>query len=87
MIIAQAAVALATGPRPGTPSATLIAGIPLAILTPPAYAQRQLSTQMASRAQQGDDALSAIGAATRQLAFAALIAAIPAAEAWHTTRP
>ena len=74
VIIAQAAVALATGSRPGTSSATLIAaGISLAVLTPLAYAKRRLGTQMASRALQGDGALSAIGAATSLLAIAALM--------------
>ena len=43
VIITQAAVALATGSRPGTSSVTLIAaGISLAVLTPLAHAKRHL---------------------------------------------
>ncbi len=74
VIMVQAAVALATGSRPGTSSLALIAaGISLAVLTPLAYAKRRLGTQMASRALQGDGALSGIGAATSLLALAALM--------------
>jgi divalent metal cation (Fe/Co/Zn/Cd) transporter len=74
VIIVQAAVALTTGSRPGTSSLALIAaGISLAVLTPLAYAKRRLGTQMASRALQGDGALSGIGAATSLLALAALM--------------
>jgi divalent metal cation (Fe/Co/Zn/Cd) transporter len=73
VIIVQAAAALAARSHPGTSALALIAaGISLAVLTPLAYAKRRLGTQMASRALQGDGALSGIGAATSLLALAAL---------------
>lgn len=56
------------------------AGIWLAVLTPLAVAKRRLGTRMASRALQGDGALSGIGAATSLLALAAL--ALNAALGW-----
>ena len=103
VITIQAAVALATGSRPGTSGVTLIAAaVSLVVLTPLAYAKRRLGAQMASRALQGDGSLSGIGAATSLLALTALalyhtlgwwwadraaaliVAAIAAAEAWHT---
>jgi divalent metal cation (Fe/Co/Zn/Cd) transporter len=103
VITIQAAVALATGSRPGTSAATLIAaGVAAAVLTPLAYSKRRLGAQMASRALQGDGTLSGIGAAASALALTALllyhalgwwwadriaalvVAAIAAAEAWHT---
>ena len=78
---------------------------PSLFLTPLAYAKRRLGRRMASRALQGDGALSGIGAASSLLALTALvlydtlgwwqadrvaaliIAAIAAAEAWHTAPP
>ena len=103
VITIQAAIALATGSRPGTSGVTLIAaGVSLVVLAPLAYAKRRLGAKMASRALQGDGALSGIGAATSLLALTALVlyhtlgwwwadraaalivAAIAAAEAWHT---
>ena len=49
------------------------AGISLVVLTPLALAKRRLGRRMASRALQGDGALSGIGAATSLLALAALV--------------
>lgn len=73
LIVVEAAVALATGSRPGTSGVTLIAAsISLVVLTPLAYAKWQLGTQMASRALQGDGTLSGIGAVTSLLALTAL---------------
>ena len=73
VLIIQSAAALASGSHPGTSSVTLAAaGISLAVLTPLAYAKHRLGRQMASRALQGDGALSGIGAATSLLALAAL---------------
>jgi divalent metal cation (Fe/Co/Zn/Cd) transporter len=74
VLIIQAAVALASGSHPGTSSVTLAAaGISLVVLTPLAYAKRRLGGRMASRALQGDGALSGIGAATSLLALTALV--------------
>jgi divalent metal cation (Fe/Co/Zn/Cd) transporter len=103
VITIEAAIALATGSRPGTSGVTLIAaGVSLVVLAPLAYAKRRLGAKMASRALQGDGTLSGIGAATSLLALTALVlyhtlgwwwadraaalivAAIAAAEAWHT---
>jgi divalent metal cation (Fe/Co/Zn/Cd) transporter len=73
VLIIQSAAALASGSHPGTSSVTLAAaGISLAVLAPLAYAKRRLGKRMASRALQGDGALSGIGAVTSLLAFAAL---------------
>lgn len=73
VIIIKAAIALATGSRPGTSNVTLIAaGASLVVLTPLAYAKRRLGARMASRALQGDGTLSGIGAATSLLALTAL---------------
>jgi divalent metal cation (Fe/Co/Zn/Cd) transporter len=73
VIIAESAAALITRSRPGASALTLIAaGISLAVLTPLACAKRRLGARMASRALQGDGALSGIGAATSLLALAAL---------------
>jgi divalent metal cation (Fe/Co/Zn/Cd) transporter len=73
VIVVEAVVALATGSRPGTSGVTLIAAsISLVVLTPLAYAKRRLGTQLASRALQGDGALSGVGAATSLLALTAL---------------
>jgi hypothetical protein len=70
----QSAVALASGSRPGTSVVALAAaGVSVVVLTPLAYAKRRLGRRMASRALQGDGALSAIGAATGLLALAALV--------------
>ena len=72
VITIQAAVALATGSRPGTSGVTLIAAaVSLVVLTPLAYAKRWLGGQMASRALQGDGTLSGIGAATSLLELTA----------------
>ena len=103
VLAVQSVAVLATGSRPGTSGVALIAaGISLVILTPLAYGKRRLGRQMASRALQGDGALSGIGAATSLLALTALglydtlgwwwadriaaliVAAVAAAEAWHT---
>jgi divalent metal cation (Fe/Co/Zn/Cd) transporter len=65
--------AAATGSRPGTSGVTLAAAaVSLAVLTPLAYAKRRLGAQLASRALQGDAALSGIGAATSLLALTAV---------------
>jgi hypothetical protein len=73
VLAVQSAVALAGGSRPGTSVAALAAAsVSVAVLTPLAYAKRRLGQRMASRALQGDGALSAIGAATSLLALAAL---------------
>jgi divalent metal cation (Fe/Co/Zn/Cd) transporter len=65
--------ALVNGSRPGTSGSTLVAAaVSLAVLTPLAYAKRRLGKQMASRALQGDGALSGIGAATSLLALISL---------------
>ena len=99
----QSAAALANGSRPGTSGVTLAAaGVSLVVLTPLAYAKRRLGGRMASRALQGDGALSGVGAASSLPALTALVlydtlgwwqadrvaalivAAIAAAEAWHT---
>jgi divalent metal cation (Fe/Co/Zn/Cd) transporter len=57
-----------------TSGVTLIAAaVSLTVLTPLAYAKRCLGTQMASRALQGDGALSGVGAATSLLALTALV--------------
>jgi divalent metal cation (Fe/Co/Zn/Cd) transporter len=103
VLIIQSAAALASGSHPGTSRVTLAAaGISLVVLTPLACAKRRVGRRMASRALQGDGALSGIGAATSLLALAALVlnaalgwwwadriaalivAAVAAAEAWHT---
>jgi divalent metal cation (Fe/Co/Zn/Cd) transporter len=103
VLIVESVTALVNGSRPGTSGITLIAAaVSLAVLTPLAYAKRRLGQQMASRALQGDGALSGIGAATSVLALISLalyhalgwwqadriaalaVAAIAAAEAWHT---
>ena len=74
VLTVQSAAALASGSHPGTSSVTLAAaGVTLAVLTPLAYAKRRLGRRMASRALQGDGALSGIGAATSLLALAALV--------------
>jgi divalent metal cation (Fe/Co/Zn/Cd) transporter len=74
VLLIESAVALASGSRPGTSAATLIAaGISLAVLTPLAVAKRRLGARMASQALQGDGTLSGIGAATSLLALAALV--------------
>jgi divalent metal cation (Fe/Co/Zn/Cd) transporter len=101
----QSAAALASGSRPSTSGVALAAaGVSLVVLTPLAYAKRRLGGRMASRALQGDGALSGIGAASSLLALTALVlydtlgwwqadrvaalivAAIAAAEAWHTAQ-
>jgi divalent metal cation (Fe/Co/Zn/Cd) transporter len=69
----ESVTALAQGSRPSSSAVTLIAAvISLAVLSPLAYAKRRLGRRMASRALQGDGALSAIGAVTSLLALAAL---------------
>jgi divalent metal cation (Fe/Co/Zn/Cd) transporter len=73
VLIIQSAAALASGSHPGTSSVTLAAaGVSLVVLAPLAYAKRRHGKRMASRALQGDGALSGIGAATSLLALAAL---------------
>jgi len=101
VLTAESVTALVSGSRPGTSAITVIAAaVSLAVLTPLAYAKRRLGKQMASRALQGDGALSGIGAATSLLALislalyhalgwwwadrAAALAVAAAAEAWHT---
>ena len=49
------------------------AGVSLVVITPLAYAKRRLGGRMASRALQGDGALSGIGAASSLLALTALV--------------
>ncbi len=74
VLTVQSVAALATGSLPGTSSVTLIAAsVSLVVLAPLAYAKRRLGSRMASRALQGDGALSAIGAATSLLALIALV--------------
>jgi divalent metal cation (Fe/Co/Zn/Cd) transporter len=73
VLIIQSAAALASGSHPGTSSVTLAAaGVSLVVLAPLAYAKRRHGKRIASRALQGDGALSGIGAATSLLALAAL---------------
>jgi divalent metal cation (Fe/Co/Zn/Cd) transporter len=73
VLTVESVTALAGGSRPGASGRSLIAaGVSLAVLTPLAYAKRRLGRQMASRALQGDGALSGIGAATSLLALTAL---------------
>ncbi len=103
VLTAESVTALVNGSRPGSSGITLIAAaVSLTVLAPLAYAKRRLGTQMASRALQGDGALSGIGAATSLLALISLalyhalgwwwadriaalaVAAVAAAEAWHT---
>ena len=73
VLTAGSVSALVSGTRPGTSGITLIAAaVSLAVLTPLAYAKRRLGRQMASRALQGDGALSGIGAATSLLALISL---------------
>jgi divalent metal cation (Fe/Co/Zn/Cd) transporter len=103
VLTVQSVVALAARSHPGTSGVTLAAaGVSAVVLTPLAYAKRRLGGRMASRALEGDGALSGIGAVTSLLALAALalndtlgwwwadriaaliVAAVAAAEAWHT---
>lgn len=73
VLIVESVTALVSGSRPGTSGITLVAAaVSLAVLTPLAYAKRRLGGQMASRALQGDGALSGIGAATSLLALISL---------------
>jgi divalent metal cation (Fe/Co/Zn/Cd) transporter len=73
VLTVESVTALANGSRPSTSGITLIAAtVSLAVLTPLAYAKRRLGQQMASRALQGDGALSGIGAATSLLALVSL---------------
>lgn len=73
VLTAGSVTALVNGSRPGTAGITLIAAaVSLAVLAPLAYAKRRLGTQMASRALQGDGALSGIRAATSLLALISL---------------
>src|SRR5580700_1475759 len=73
VLIIQSAAALASGSHPGTSSVTLAAaGVSLVVLAPLAYAKRRHGKRMASRALQGDGALSGIGAATSLLALISL---------------
>lgn len=73
-LVIGSAAALASGSHPGTSGVTLAAaGISLVVLTPLALAKRRLGRRMASRALQGDGALSGIGAATSFLALTALL--------------
>jgi divalent metal cation (Fe/Co/Zn/Cd) transporter len=74
VLTVESVTALVTGSRPGTSGITLVAAaVSLAVLTPLAYAKRRLGKQMASRALQGDGALSGIGAATSLLALISLV--------------
>jgi divalent metal cation (Fe/Co/Zn/Cd) transporter len=73
VLMVGSVTALVNGSRPGTSGITLVAAaVSLTILTPLAYAKRRLGKQMASRALQGDGALSGIGAATSLLALISL---------------
>ena len=74
VLTAESVVALATRSHPGSSRAAVAAaGVSVAVLAPLAYAKRRLGRRMASRALQGDGALSGIGAATSLLALAALV--------------
>jgi divalent metal cation (Fe/Co/Zn/Cd) transporter len=73
VLMVESVTALISGSHPGTSGITLVAAaVSLAVLTPLAYAKRRLGGQMASRALQGDGALSGIGAATSLLALISL---------------
>ena len=73
VLMVESVTALVNGSRPGTSGITLVAAaVSLTVLTPLAYAKRRLGKQMASRALQGDGALSGIGAATSLLALISL---------------
>jgi divalent metal cation (Fe/Co/Zn/Cd) transporter len=73
VLMIESVTALVSASRPGTSGITLVAAaVSLAVLTPLAYAKRHLGNQMASRALQGDGALSGIGAATSLLALVSL---------------
>ncbi len=74
VLITESVIALATQSHPGTSSFTLAAaGVSVIVLTPLAFAKRRVGLQMASRALQGDGALSGIGAVTSLLALVALV--------------
>ena len=74
VLVIQSAAALASGSHPGTSTAAVAAAaVSLAVLTPLAVGKRRLGRQLASRALQGDGALSGIGAATSLLALVALV--------------
>lgn len=73
VLTVESVTALVSGSRPGTSAITLIAAaVSMAVLSPLAYAKRRLGKQMASRALQGDGALSGIAAATSLLALISL---------------
>ena len=73
VLAVQSAFALAGRTHPGGSSITLVAAaISLIVLAPLAYAKRRLGREMASRALQGDAALSAVGAVTSLLALTGL---------------
>jgi divalent metal cation (Fe/Co/Zn/Cd) transporter len=73
VLVAESVTALVNASRPGTSGITLVAAaVSLAVLTPLAYAKRRLGKQMASRALQGDGALSGVGAVTSLLALISL---------------
>jgi divalent metal cation (Fe/Co/Zn/Cd) transporter len=73
VLMIESVIALVNGSRPGTSGITLIAAaVSLAVLSPLACAKRRLGKRMASRALQGDGALSGIGAATSLLALISL---------------
>jgi divalent metal cation (Fe/Co/Zn/Cd) transporter len=73
VLAVESVIALAARSHPGTSTVALAAAaISLAVLTPLGYAKRRLGRRMASRALEGDGALSAIGAATSLLALTGL---------------
>jgi divalent metal cation (Fe/Co/Zn/Cd) transporter len=73
VLVVESAVALAAGSHPGGSTIVFtVAVVSFVVLTPLACAKRRLGSRMASRALEGDGALSAIGAATSLLALAGL---------------
>jgi divalent metal cation (Fe/Co/Zn/Cd) transporter len=73
VLAVQSATALASRSHPNGSDLTLVAAaISLVVLAPLAYAKRRLGRRMASRALQGDAALSAVGAVTSVFALTGL---------------
>ena len=74
VLVIQSVAALADGSHPdGSGVSIAAATVSLVVLAPLAYGKRRLGRRMASRALQGDGALSGIGAATSLLALVALV--------------
>lgn len=71
-ITVHAVIVLAARSHPATSGVALIAaGVSLLVLTPLAFANRRLGTQIASQTLHADGTLSGIGAATSLLALIA----------------